>query len=175
MRVVRADFAEPRRAPSWVWNTLIGLLLIAVGYQSWIVWTLKREVDQRLEAEEQRQLAERAKLSQLPAPTPPEPPYAEDAMKIAKLAEFPLNSVFASIESARVAGIRMTALDISAADGTVRAEVEFSEFATLLRYVDELNAGEPVRRWILVNAQVSLVPTAPNTAVISSSWSGDSK
>ena len=103
-----------------------------------------------------------------------EPAYADDARAVARVAGFPLERVLLSIESARLEGIRVVALELSASDGVVHADLEFGDLAVLMRYVDVLNAKESRPRWSLVRVQAASGSAAATfgTASISSAWTG---
>jgi hypothetical protein len=73
---------------------------------------------------------------------------------MAKIAGFPLNRVLASLEATRVQGVKLTTLRVSATDGDVEGELEFSDQEALTRYVEDINAGETKRRWWLMQAQM---------------------
>lgn len=177
MRALNAEFAPPRRMPAWVWIGLSIACLVIAGHQGREAWQLHQQVaSMRKEAvalsaqieasrQAQREAEERAR-------TPP--PYAKDAAAIAKMAAFPLDRVLRVLETVRVEGVRLTSLDISTSEGTVRAELAYSNLDVLLRYVDDLNAGEAVPRWRLLQAQTAVQgPTSgpAGTATITSEWS----
>jgi hypothetical protein len=172
MKALKVEFAPPRRVPSWVLYLASALLLAVAAQQGREAWRLHQQA-KSVEAEiavlrlkiEQAQQAQREALERSRA----EPPYAKDLAEIARVAAFPIERVFASIESARVVGVRLTALDVSPPEGTARAELEFSDHDALLSYLDAINAGEEKRRWTLVQAQLGSGGSA-NTATISSKW-----
>lgn len=171
MKPLTVEFLPPRRLPSWVWYAGSALLFTVAGQQGLQTW----RAAQQLKATQGEIAALQAKLEQARQAQreaqerlQKEPPYAKDAAAIAKVAAFPLERVFASIESARVQGVRITALDVAPADGTARAEIEFSDYEALSRYLEALNAGEPVPRWTLVRTQSA--GGAPNTATVKASW-----
>jgi hypothetical protein len=70
-------------------------------------------------------------------------------------------------------GVLPVSVDISAADATVRVQVEFSSYEALLKYLEDLNAGEPNERWILATAQGTAQGASGRpTALIVSRWRG---
>jgi hypothetical protein len=172
MRPLKVNFVPPRRVPAWVLYAVAAVLFAVAGYQGWQAWRLSREL-RATEAEvaalqakiDQARQAQREALQRLQQ----EPPYAKDAAAIAKVAEFPLEKVFASIESARVQGVKVTSLDVAPVEGTARAEVEFADYEALAHYLEALNAGEPAPRWTLMRTQSA--GGVPNSATISSRWS----
>jgi hypothetical protein len=69
----------------------------------------------------------------------------------------------------RVPGVRVTALELSAAEASARLELEVTVPDALLRYVTELNAGEPVQRWTIVRSQAAAQGAAA-TATLLGQW-----
>lgn len=172
MKALKVEFAPPRRVPPWVLYLASALLLALAAQQGCEAWRLHLQAES-VEMEiaalkvkiEQAQQARREALERQRA----EPPYAKDLAEIARVAAFPIDRVFASIESARVIGVRLTALDVSPPEGAARAELEFSDHEALFNYLDAINAGEDKRRWTLVQAQLGSGGNA-NTATITSKW-----
>ena len=58
-----------------------------------------------------------------------------------------------SLEAMEVVGVTPVSIEVSVAQRQVLVDLEFSDFATLLRFVNDINAGEPSPRWQLVQAQ----------------------
>ena len=54
-------------------------------------------------------------------------------------------------ESVEVEGALPIALEVAPAELWIRVEVEFSDHAKLLEYIDGLKPGEPRPNWSLVN------------------------
>ncbi len=172
MKPLKVDFAPRRRAPASLWLSITLIALGVSAQQGWQAWqarerlqSAKAQVARLIEQQDQAQRARRAAESRPVV----EPPYARDLAALSKAAAFPLAAVFASVEAARVPGVRVTALEASPAEGTVRAELEFSDLDALGRYVGELNAGEPKPRWTLQGAKTGAAG-APGTASVASTW-----
>jgi hypothetical protein len=175
MKALNIDFAPRRRIPTRLWIALSLCLGVLAGQQVRQAWMLQqhaRETELKIAAMSQqldrlrqaRQDADRQALKELP--------YGRDAAAVAKLASFPLDRVLRTLEATRVQGIKLSALDI-AGDGLVKADLEFTDHEMLMRYLEELNAGEPTPRWRLVQAQSGIGgagTAAVNTATISSQW-----
>lgn len=169
MRPLRIDFAEPRRRPTWLWYVVAVALLAIAGERGWSAWRLKEEVV-TLDAQVQRQRVfrdETKRHAQLPATPAAAAPYIVDAAAIVKAAEFPIDTVLATLESVQVAGVRVTSLDVSTGEGITTVELECSDLAVLMRYVNRLNADGA--RWRLVQAQAGASGT-PVRAVLSAVW-----
>ena len=83
--------------------------------------------------------------------------------------------MLAALESVEITGVAPIGLEIAPAERRIRIEIEFADYPSLLRFIDGLNAGEPVRKWSLVQAQGANRPSdavvkAPFTAVIRGEW-----
>jgi hypothetical protein len=172
VRPLRIDFVPRRHPPAWLWYLASAILAGVAVQQGWTAWQLSRQAsaaevkvsELRLKIERVERAHQRAHAEQAI-----EPPYAKDAAAIAKVAAFPVEQVFASIESAQVSGVRLTSLDVSATGGTARVELEFSDSAALSNYLAAINAGEEQPRWRLVQARMGLSGT-PSTATIAARW-----
>jgi hypothetical protein len=157
MKTLNVDFAPRRKSPAWRWQGVAALLLVVAAAQAHHAWQLAQQVqaaEARLNAlriQTERSAADRQQaLQQQQTP----PAYAKDAAELAKLAAFPVEQVFAALESAQVQGVRLSSLEVLPAEATARAEIEFSDHEALLRYLDALNTGEQTPRWILAQARL---------------------
>jgi len=173
----RIDVQFVRRPPPGrlAWSLPAVLLLAALGTAGW-AWRLNAQAEAlRAQAREQAQreeaLARDAALRAV-RPVAAPPPYAADAQAALKLQRMPLNAALASLEAVGAVGVLPVSVDISAADATVRVQVEFSNYEALLKYLEDLNAGEPVERWRLSTAQGSggQATGGRPTALIISRW-----
>jgi len=155
MRALAIDFA-PRGAmlSRLGWGVAVGLWLLAgvLGWQAFQVQQTLRSAEQERDELRAQWAALRASQSQPPS-VKREPPYLRDAQQVAQMAQFDSAGVLRAIEAVRVSGVRVTALELSAADGTARVDLEVSIPDALLRYLAELNAGEPVQRWTILRSQ----------------------
>jgi hypothetical protein len=176
MRRIEADFIR-RKPPgrAW-WGATMLVLLAAVALAAW-GWTVRedaagvraqmREWNARVDA-----LAHQASR-RAERPNEPPPAYAADAQAALKLQRVPVDAALASLESVGTVGVLPVSVDISAADATVRVQVEFSSYEALLKYLEDLNAGEPNERWILATAQGTAQGASGRpTALIVSRWRG---
>lgn len=113
-------------------------------------------------------------------PIPPLPvsrtfPYDVSARELLMLATSKWPDMLAALESVEIAGVAPIGLEIAPAERRIRIEIEFADYPSLLRFIDGLNAGEPVQKWSLIQAQganrpISAVVTVPFTAVIRGEW-----
>lgn len=173
MKPLKVEFVRHRQIAWWLPAGLCAALTVAALQQAWFAWesreravTLDGEIA-RLSA--QNEAAVRARQDSEAAVYRP-PPYEKDALAIARTAGFPLDRVLTVLELTQVLGIKITAIETSALDGEVRVTVEFADYGSLLRYLEELNDGEAVPRWSLLQAQVAQAGTSANTGVLVSRW-----
>ena len=73
-----------------------------------------------------------------------------------------------ALEGTKVAGVSIVAVEVTPLESKLRFEVQFTNYDALLKYVGELNEGEPVPRWVLLQAQAGRKMVAGlSTATIS--------
>jgi hypothetical protein len=175
MKALDIDFAPPPRLSPWWWLLPLALACVAawVALGGWNAWS---EL-QQLRATNERLRLELRERMQVVASTgsdgQPPPAYAADALWVAAMASFPLQGVLAALESVSVPTVELGSVEVDTAAARVRIEVQFGVYAELLKYVDQLNAGEPVPRWWLVQARAAAAAGSPTgTATIESRWSG---
>lgn len=58
-----------------------------------------------------------------------------------------------ALEGTKVAGVSIVAVEVAPLERLLRLEVQFTNYDALLKYVGELNEGEPTPRWALLQAQ----------------------
>ena len=164
MKPVGADFALARASAFWPWWLACACLLAAAAFEAERAISLARE--RALLERQVNAIGTQGTADAAPTSAPEAAAYAADAARFVKLANMDLAGVLASIESARVPGIRVTAIDIRAGDASARLELEVRDTADLLRYLDDINAGMPVDgRWSLARAQTASL-TAPGSATL---------
>ena len=175
MRTVNVDFADPPK-PSRLLMALtlaIGIAAVVFGALGWRESAETRRLHEQstaraalVSAQAQQAIAAQAAAARsVPAP------YEADAWAALNQQQFPLNAVMTAIESVAVIGVRVISVDIAPGDATVRLQVDFSDYETLMKYMQELNAGEPAERWVLVNAQINNGGIAGRpTANLLSTW-----
>lgn len=157
MKVLSVDFVPAKPFPLWGRVLILLLLVLACVYQGKRAYELHLQLKQAQQAliqasaelaqlEQQRQAAEKNAVK-------PPPPYLEDALAVAQLAKLSVPDILAAVESARVPGVRLTSLDASAKDLSVRIEIEFDDQKALLPYLAALNAHASGIKWQLSQAQ----------------------
>lgn len=173
MKALKADFALKRPIGAWPWVLLILVLGSFAAYQGWRAWAQQTRVlvlqKEHASLTQQLDLASQARRDAV-ARSSVIPIYASDAAAVAKVAAFPVDRVLLSLESAQVQGMKVTGLEVSASEGRARAELEFADHATLLAYLEAINAGEPKPRWVLLQAQSTAAAGAGSTGAIVSNW-----
>lgn len=116
MRALKVEFAAKKAVPRWLWFGLTLVFGALAAHQGWQAWVLQERV-QALRAEIEvlaaqqfgrTAQAQREAVARLPV----ERPYARDAAAVAKIAAFPLDRVFASLESAQVQGVKLTGMNL---------------------------------------------------------------
>lgn len=172
MKPLKVDFASPPAWPRHAMWALAAALAVVAAFEGWRAWELQarlRESRAALAEIEQRQAraAQRERDAQAARAIPPA--HARDAAVVAQLARFPLPRVLQALEATLLPGIKLLSLDLSALDGAVRAEIEFADHETLLRYLERLNDGEPAPRWRLQQARTSGA-FGPGQATLVSGW-----
>jgi hypothetical protein len=172
VKPLRVDFAPKRRLPRrplFALAIAFSLLALQQGWEAMKLQRRLRDVEREvLDLSADIDRATRARLAAAEAKRS-EPLYARDARAMAKIAGFPLNRVLASLEATRVQGVKLTTLRVSATDGDVEGELEFTDQESLMHYVDGINAGELKPRWRLMQAQMDSSGTGKGIASIASS------
>jgi hypothetical protein len=162
VKPIVADFRTRHPPPRSLW-LMLGLLGAVAGV-ALVGALLQRNEVGRLERE-------LAALSMPRAPValaqPKAPPYQASAEEMLREASSQWPAALTALETIRVSGIRVIAVDIAPAETQMQVEVQFEEYGALLKYVENLNAGEPSRRWTLLKAQSGgKNEKAPSTASI---------
>ncbi|MDY0743345.1 hypothetical protein SNE35_02450 [Paucibacter sp. R3-3] len=138
-----------------------------VAHRAWQDWRTANDIDHQNLVLAQRineLTAEADKRGQVVAPVAP---YLPDARVIAKTASFPVQQALHALEVTRVDGIRLNSIDIHADQGSVELALEFSDYKTLLDYLESLNDGEPNARWKLRQATAA---SGAGQATIVAAW-----
>ncbi len=172
MKALDVDLRTPPRAPKWAWSLVGVLAVVAVVVIGFTIREQRKLDEVRAQvADLERQLAER---SSKPAVVTQKLPYEESAREMLALATSKWPEMLTAFETAEVAGVTPSALEISPADRWIRVEVDFSDYGKLLEYIEALNAATPTPRWSLVQAQTGTKPGAvggaTSTATIRGAW-----
>lgn len=171
MKPMRPQFREANRPPRWSWWLLAALAVTVVGVaiQGWL-W--KKQAQALNKDTEARIAASVAPLERSP-PKRPAPAYAESAREMLKERDASWSHVLADLEQQAMAGVTPSGFEIIGNERSIRLEVTFNDYASLVRYVDRLNRNVTSARWALTSAQTSSQHTAPaasGIAVIVGRW-----
>ena len=156
MKRIEVDFVRRQPPGRAAWGVTVLLLAAAVALLAW-GWTLRADTAgvraqmQEWNARADALVHQASRRGSVTAQPPPA--YAADAHAALRLQRMPVDAALASLESVATVGVLPVSVDISSADATVRVQVEFSTYEALLKYLEDLNAGEPTERWILATAQ----------------------
>jgi hypothetical protein len=169
MKPLSVDFVV--RVSKWPWlgyALAVGLLSLA-GWGAWSTTALIKQArfsETKVATLQAKVDSPRLKADDTVPPPPATPAYFQDAATIARLAEFDVGKILAAIESAQLAGIKVTAVEIRTAERTARVELEVTDPASLLQYLEQINAGvEATPPWSLQRTK-SATDTAPGSATI---------
>ncbi|WAC72443.1 hypothetical protein OU995_23275 [Roseateles sp. SL47] len=153
------DFA-PRRvwtAPLIGWAVLCGIGTATLCLMAGVAWEARQAAAESA-AQSQSNLAlldQSLRDARMAAATQKPPAYARDALEAARVAGFPTQAVLRSLEATASDGIRITSIALQPAQGSAEVALEFSDYEMLLKYIEQLNEGEPQARWMLVRAQTA--------------------
>lgn len=155
---------KPAKRPSpWAWKALLVICLLAV---SLVAATLYRQRELRLLREHLHEVAQARRAPPASPPVLPSrrAPYDASAREMLAEATSAWPAMLTALETTAVLGVTPISVEIVSAEGQARVEVEFSDYAALLKYLDDLNAGEQAPRWVLIQAQGLTRPQDPQAA-----------
>ena len=170
MRPLEVEFAPRRPWTIWLCAAVAFIALAWAGVQSVRWWQL----DQQLQALRARDLATQALIeanrhaASHPEPKA-EPAYAESARQALALASFDMGAVLAALESAQIAGVHVSSMELSADTRTARVELELQSAELVTPYVEALNAGDPQPHWSLA-ALSNTAASGAAAATVVGSW-----
>jgi hypothetical protein len=174
MRPLQPEFIAPRRLPALLW--WVPTLLAAAALTVWaLAWRHHLEAQQLRQHMQATRTA--APVPVMPAATAP-PPYADSARELLSEQSSDWAATLLALERTALQGVTPVAIELQARDRTARVEVEFTDYAILMRYLAQLNAGLEVAQWSLVSAQRTGSAGAPvgtpvagvSTAVVMRRW-----
>lgn len=174
MKTLAVDLRSRSTSPRWAWG-LVGLLyMLAAGLGS--AAYRESQTLKALKAQRGELLRQLTVAPETPAAVPVQKmPYDASAREMLRLATSEWPTMLTAVESAEVIGVLPAALEIVPAERWIRMELEFTEYAKLLEYIDALNAGATRPKWSLVQAQTgsrssSSAPAAASTATVRGAW-----
>jgi hypothetical protein len=155
---VSVDFAPPPRWPDAVAWGVAALLGIGVGLvafsdvRQWQALSAARNDGLALQRQLDERQAQRAALSASAAALPT---FAPDAARRLATASFDTPGVLRSIESARVPGVRVIAVEVDADGRRAEIQLDVANADVASAYLQALNAGLDTPTWTLSRLQVS--------------------
>jgi hypothetical protein len=176
MKRIDARFDQPSRPGRAAWLMVAALAVAAVGACAW-AWAARADL-----MAAQARLTDLTRVQQETADAETKrpavvPPYDSSARQMLKERLTPWPAALTAIENVAMAGVTVTSIEASASEGKVLLEVNFSDHAKLLEYVDALNAGlEPSVegwRWAIRQTQLntnSAGQGAPGSARLDGAW-----
>lgn len=175
MKQLSIELKPAGRPSPWAWRALLLIGLLAVTL---VVATVYRQRELRQLREHLHETMQGQKTPPVapPALPPRRAPYDASAREMLAEATSEWPAMLTALETTAVLGVTPISVEIVSAERQARVEVEFSDYAALLKYLDDLNAGEQAPRWVLIQAQGSRRPQDPQpaarpaTALIGGEW-----
>lgn len=165
MRQLAVEFKQRYKLSAsvlWAVSALILVASICAGGVTWQTYQELRQQESRLQAERIRK-AEADAGARSAGELKVQPPYMQDAVRLARIASFDVGRVLRDLESVHVPGVRLQSIDINAVERTARIELDTPGSGLSLRYVDALNAQD-AGRWQLI--QLSAAGSPPRARVV---------
>jgi len=158
MRALLVDFAPE---PAWKRRTLMGVIVlswlfaVAASWQAWKDWRALQMMEMALQQMQRLQAEKAAKERALRLEIAKPKPYAKDAAEVVQIASFPTDQVLHALEVTQIEGVRVASIDLNPDAATARIELEFDDAGELMKYLEQINAGDEKPRWSLVQAKMS--------------------
>jgi hypothetical protein len=151
MRPLQVDFLS-RSGPArglWILIGVLWLVTVALGIGA--AYSHQQVSQLRAQSAE---LSSAGAMTTAPVEVKP-PPVSYEASAREMLRELSSSwpGMLIALEGTKVAGVTIVAVEVAPLEQQLRLEVQFTSYDELLKYVGELNGGEPVPRWILLQAQ----------------------
>lgn len=175
MRALHVNFAPE---PAWKRRALLGAIALswafacAASWHTWQEWRTLQAAETALQQAQAKQAEQAAKERALQAELAKPKPYAKDAAEVVRIASFPTDQVLHALEVTLVEGVRVTSIDLNPDAATARVELEFDDAGQLMKYLEQINAGDEKPRWSLLQAKMNKAGPAGSsgTASLSSVW-----
>lgn len=168
MKPIVPEFA-PRRGPAQPWWWAAAVLLLA-ALAAWLVAWREDQLGRQLAAD----IAAARAAAARPAPVVVRPPpaYADSAREFLAERTPDWQATLLALERNAMTGVTPVLVEVQPRERAARVEVEFADYAVLMRYLDQLNAGGGRAEWALVSAQQQAGPGTAGaaTAVLLRRW-----
>jgi hypothetical protein len=180
MKPLTPEFIAPRRPHRLLWWA--PGLLAGAALAAWALgWREQAEVqDLRQQVNAARDAALALASPAAPATPQPPPAYADSAREFLAEQAAGWAATLLALERTALLGVTPIAIEVQSRERSARIEVEFADYAVLMRYLEQLNAGAGVAEWSLVSAQRSgavgagvpagAAGTGTSTAVLMRRW-----
>jgi hypothetical protein len=172
MRPLRAEFAPRFQVGTRAWAAIALMALAAAAGLLWDVLEHRGKYREMVDAANRlaAQLQAQSTGSQLQGPQPdPAPAYAADALAAASVAAFDVAGALSRLESVRLPGVLVVAVEVSATERQVRVDLELRDPALSLRYLEALNRDTERPRWQLVRSEAA-PGSATSQATVQGRW-----
>ena len=157
MHPIEPEFVARRHPPVALWWACA---LFASGALAALLMTwYSGEQAQHLRLE--ISAAQQAVPQPAPAASVAPPAYADSAREFLAERSPGWQATLLALERTALIGVTPISIELQPRERTARVEVEFADYAVLMRYLDQLNAGGGSAEWSLVSAQRS--GAAPGT------------
>ena len=155
MKPLAPEFTAPRRPHRLLWWA--PGLLAAAALAAWaLAWRDQADLqDLRQQANRARAAALAQAASSAPATPQPPPAYADSARELLAEQAAGWAATLLALERTALQGVTPIAIEVQSRERSARIEVEFTDYAELMRYLEQLNAGASVAEWSLLSAQRS--------------------
>ncbi len=153
MKRLNVDLRSRSAPPVWLWPILVAGTLGTLALWAGALDATDRlgELTARRDGL-MREIATQAATESTGSPVALVVDRAAGEARAALLAGWP--AMLTALETVDIDGVDLRAVEIAATERWIVVDAEFLDFATLLRFVDELNAGEPLPRWAIVQATI---------------------
>lgn len=169
MKPLKIDLLPRQLGPVWALLLNAMALSIALAISLW-VWSEYRDADVRLQQLEAAQRSHGEVEMPVPRPGGVALPYEADAGRAAIASAFQTSQALTALEHVVMAGVTPVSVELETESGLGRVEVEFADQQVLLKYLEELNAGEADPRWQLLRATARGASQGMGLAVLEARW-----
>ncbi|HET7868351.1 MAG TPA: hypothetical protein VFL86_28400 [Burkholderiaceae bacterium] len=169
MKPLTPEFIAPRQPPPlWWWAA--GMLAVAVLADGALMLWQQAQVQDL--ARQLKAATDTPRPPAVPIEPPAPPAYADSARELLAEQGPGWADTLRALEHTAMLGVTPIAVEVQSRERSARIEVEFADYAVLMRYLEQLNAGLQVAEWSLVSAQrpVGGTNAGPSTAVLMRRW-----
>jgi hypothetical protein len=140
----RVEFLTSRTPPNAAWTLVAAGWIAAIG-MAFVTIQLHRRA-----ADSHRAVQESAAELRLPARRVFDAPvYETDARAALKLNSNALDDALRQVEGVSVIGTQVRSVDIDLENGRAQIMLDFKDVASLKAYLEAINAGRDLDRWLL--------------------------